>query len=530
MEHIALKQRMMRILPRATRKWVVTGVRPLLPVLGPFFVSLAFILLYCGPNIPRGLACLMRSHLLLASGPRSRTELGADGSKTFSIHDLGGRITQVVQKYCSRRPAWWSLDFWVDPDPRDVVSVENLPSNGTQDSVRRLLASRDDLDRVDLAILQDGLIADGAFLRPSDGEAGRIRSLVLLYRSVLCIFARKGGPVTRLDDLRTRKARVYTGQRGSGSRCLAQKVLAHFQADYEDTCPDWSPDEVARSMTGGGEASSTEPTDVAFVLDKLDSAVIRKFAESGRFDLVSAEGAEDLFCSDDLFRSSSSIRPVVLLKATLSKAADLPSRDVTTIETQTVLASSSDLSDWDAYKLTHTLIEHSKELGLGPEPGEPISPWDPGASFDYPVHPGAVRYYRHRDSVESFPYQVLVVAIGASIALVLYWQNLVMKWRADRVAERVDAALLHHHENPPLVMRRLNAAKLRAVILYKEGRINKEGFERVCEHVKVLVEVFQAQGEAGDNRALTAKEKKTTSSTEHASRERSKKLPCLRNE
>jgi hypothetical protein len=34
------------------------------------------------------------------------------------------------------------------------------------------------------------------------------------------------------------------------------------------------------------------------------------------------------------------------------------------------------------------------------------------------------------------------------------------------------------------------------VALYKEGRINKEGFERVCEHVKVLVEVFQAHEEA----------------------------------
>jgi hypothetical protein len=70
------------------------------------------------------------------------------------------------------------------------------------------------------------------------------------------------------------------------------------------------------------------------------------------------------------------------------------------------------------------------------------------------------------------------------------------RWRA----ERVDAALLHHHDDPPLVLRRLNAAKLRAVILYKDGRINKEGFERVWEHIKVLVEVSRAQGEAGLDR------------------------------
>jgi TRAP-type uncharacterized transport system substrate-binding protein len=507
MELIAMKHHTMMILTRSPSKWAVTGVRPLLPLLGPFIVSLVFILLYCGPNIPRGLACLMRSHLLLASGPKSRPELGADGSSTFYIHQLGGRIRQVVQKYCSRRPAWWSLDFWVDPDPHDVVSVENLPSNGTEDSVRRLLASRSDPDRVDLAILQGGVIADGESPRARDGEAGRIRSLVILHRSVLCIFARRGGPVSRVDDLRGRQARVYSGQRGSGARHLAQKLLAHFQVDYQDVCSDWSPDEVARAMTGGGDSRVSVPADVAFVLDKLDSGVIRKFAESGGFDLVSAEGAENLFSSDELFRSSSTIRPVALLKAALSMVNDLPSRDITTIETQTVLASSSDLPNWDAYQVTRTLIEHFKEVGLGPEPAEPVSPWDVGASFDYPVHPGAVRYYRHREKAESFPYQVLVVAIGASIALVVYWQSLVMKWRADRVAERVDAALLHHHENPGLVLRRLNAARLKAVILYKEGRINKEGFERVCEHFKALVEVFQFQAETDYDGASMAEEK-----------------------
>jgi TRAP-type uncharacterized transport system substrate-binding protein len=494
MESIATRQRMARILPRALGKRAATGARPLLPLLGPFVVSLGFILLYCGPNLPRGLACLMQSRLVLASGPRGRPEMGSLASRTFQIHDLGSRIGRVVRAYCSRRPPWWSLDFWVDPDAHDVVSVENVASKGAGDSISRLLARPGDPARVDLAILDDGLVGDEVASETGDGEVGKLRSLVPLYRSALCIFAGKGQAIARLGDLRGRKARVYTGPRGSGARRLAGKILAHFRVDYQDACPDWSPDEVARAMTGGDRSGAGAPIDVAFVLDRLDSGVIRRFAESGgRFDLVSAEGVEDLFDHDDLLRSSSTIRPVVVPKATLSKAGDLPGRDVTTIETQAVLACSSDLPDWDAYQLTRTLTEHAKELGLGPEPTEPVSPWDPGASFDFPVHPGAVRYYRHREKAESFPYQVLVVAIGASVALVVYWQNLVMKWRADRIAEWVDAALLRHHDNSPLVLRRLGAARLRAVILYKEGRINKEGFERISEHVKALAEVFQDQ-------------------------------------
>jgi TRAP-type uncharacterized transport system substrate-binding protein len=493
MERIASRRRMMKILPRTLRKRAATRATPVLPLLGPFFVAIAFILLYCGPNIPRGLACLRGSRLLLSSGPMGLPGPGADGSKTFSAHRLGGRIGQVTGRHCSRRPSWWSLDFWVEPDSHGAVSVENLPSSGTADNVRRLLARRGDPGRVDLAILQDGLMADTDSTWPGDGESARIRSLVPLYRSVLCILARKGGPIRRLDDLRGGHAKVYLGPRGSGARRLAQSLLAHFQVACDDACPDWSADEVARVMTAGDESDASKSIDVVFVLETLDSAVIRKFAESGRFDFVSAEGAEDLFGTDDLFRSSSTLRAVTLPRSALSQASELPSRDVTTIEAQTILASSSDLPDWDAYQVARTLTEHFKELGLGPEPAEPVPPWDPGASFDYPVHPGAARYYRRRERAESFPYQVLVVAIGASVALVVYWQGLVMKWRADRIGEHVDIALLRHHEDPSQVLRRLDAARLRAVLLYREGRINKEGFERICEHIRVLGEVFQAQ-------------------------------------
>jgi TRAP-type uncharacterized transport system substrate-binding protein len=462
----------------------------LLPLLGPFLVSLVFIVLYCGPNVPRGIGCLLTSRLVLASGPRCRGEPGADGARAFSIHGLGERIGAVVRNSCRRRPAWWGLDFWVDPDPYHVVTVENRPSDGDADNLRRLLSGRGDRDRVDLAILQDGLVDEADV--PGAGEA---RSLLPLYRSVLCAFARKGGPVARIGDLRARRSRIYTGRKGSGARALARRILAHSRIDYQEACQDWSPDEVARAMTGG-TGGDGGPVDVAFVLDKPESGVIRRFVDSGRFGLVSVDGTDDLFRRDDVLRSGASIRPVVLPEATLSQAGDVPDRDVTTIETQTVLACSSALPDWDAYQVTRTLAEHPKGLGLGLELAETVAPWDPGAGSGFPVHPGALRYYRNPEKAESFPYPVLVVAIGASVALVAYWQSLVMKWRADRVAERVDAALLHHHDDPCLVLRRLTAARLRAVILYKDGRINKEGFERVCEHIKVLSEVFEAQKDA----------------------------------
>jgi hypothetical protein len=87
--------------------------------------------------------------------------------------------------------------------------------------------------------------------------------------------------------------------------------------------------------------------------------------------------------------------------------------------------------------------------------------------------------------------------VAVSVALVVYWQGLVMKWRAERVARRVDAALIEHHDDPAMVLGRLNDARLRAVMLYKDGRINKEGFERISEHIKALAELFELPLEVG---------------------------------
>ena len=148
--------------------------------------------------------------------------------------------------------------------------------------------------------------------------------------------------------------------------------------------------------------------DLAFMLDKIDSGVVRTFVDSGRFDLVSVDGVDDLIRSVDMFRSSTTTKAITLGKDSLSEQNSVPSRMVTSIETQTILACSADLRDWDAYQITRTLNEHFKELGLQAEQAAQVPQSDPGSTFDYPIHDGAARYYRRGVTVEAFPYQALV--------------------------------------------------------------------------------------------------------------------------
>jgi TRAP-type uncharacterized transport system substrate-binding protein len=472
------------------------------PLLAPFIISLLFILCYCGPNIRRGFACILDSRLTLASGPEIRSELGVEGKRIFYPYELGEQISRVVRRNCGDRPRWWSLDFWVNPDAQNRVTVENVPSFGTRDGISRLFKSPKDPKHADLGIIQDGLIINAELAGLNHAEPDQIQALVHLYKSVFCVFARRNSPYASVRDFHTKAPRAYLGQEGSGSRYLTKRLLEHYKIDCPDVHKDWSADRVARAMATG--SAEGDEFDVAFVLDKIDSGVVRAFVESGRFDLVSLEGVDDLFRTVDMLRASVTAKPITLGKGALSEQSELPSRPVTSIETQTILACSADLTDWDAYRVTRTLNEHFKELGLGAEAAAQVPQSDPGSTFDYPIHDGAARYYRMGNASETFPYQVLVVAIGASIALIVYWNSLALKRRADRITRRIDD-ILRSQEDHEQAAREVAALKVRAVLHFKEGRVNKEGYDRINEYISVVTATLENEsGELAHHLAARA--------------------------
>ena len=79
--------------------------------------------------------------------------------------------------------------------------------------------------------------------------------------------------------------------------------------------------------------------------------------------------------------------------------------------------------------------------------------------------------------------------------MIAYWNTLAFKRRADRLTRRVDDILLVHHDDPERIARELGAVKVRAVLRYKEGRLNKEGYERVHG---VRHHVSQSHGRPGE--------------------------------
>ena len=184
----------------------------------------------------------------------------------------------MIQRNRGERPRWWSLDYWVNPDAQNRVSVENRPSAGTRDNIVGLFKPRRDRGHLDLAT-------------------------------------------------------------------------------------DWASDKTAQALTSDFKEGAGD-FDVAFVVDEPDSGVVRAIVESGHYDLLSLDGADDLFHDDVVFRTSTTMRPLVLEAGSLSSEKVTPSCKVITIESQTILACSADLPDWNAYQVG-VLDEHFRELAWG---------------------------------------------------------------------------------------------------------------------------------------------------------------------
>ena len=163
---------------------------------------------------------------------------------------------------------------------------------------------------------------------------------------------------------------------------------------------------------------------------------------------------------------------------------------VTSIETQTILACSADLADWDAYRVTRTLNEHFKELGLGAETRRRCRRRTPAAASTIRSTtelPGTTA----GATSESFPYQVLVVAIGASVAMIAYWNTLALSGVPTASPAGSTASSRFTMTTPSESPAKLGAVKVRAVLRYKEGRLNKEGYERVNEYVDMFHKVME---------------------------------------
>jgi TRAP transporter TAXI family solute receptor len=263
----------------------------------------------------------------------------------------------------------------------DFVAKESC---GSQDSIYYVNAGT-----AHLAFVEDGLplhferpqtcaLSIAEPVRKKPHESVRIRALMPLYKSPLHVVARKSLGWTDLRDIRAH-AKAYLGPAGGATEVLGQIVLDHDGIVVERQGGDLDYRQAAAQLASG-------EIEVGFFIVALNAELMQHLLESPDLQLLSIDHASAL-------KTLYPYLDALTIPAAVYKAVP---REVTTIGTRTVLATSTDLSDYEVYQIATKLSEQMHDLIKGiPFNATKVTDTDPQRDLYYPLHEGALSFYSH---------------------------------------------------------------------------------------------------------------------------------------
>jgi TRAP transporter TAXI family solute receptor len=278
--------------------------------------------------------------------------------------------------------------------------------------------------------------ADLAFIQSDTPFNDQVRLITTLYDEVLHILIAKevAEEIQSVFDLRGR--RVALGAEGSGTRPLAERVLAHFQVEASEDL-DVSPQEAATGLVDGS-------IDAAFVLSAIPSPLVSDLALQDAVRFLSLGDAQELGNeSAALALVHPTLRGTTIPRSTYVR---LPEKPVSTIAVAALFVASRDLDPNLVRDITKALFKNrSKAVDLENEglvvAGRIREDYRPEASF-VAYHEGAVAYYERADppfyveyaETMSLALTLLVGAYSGYIAL--------REWMRRRMKNRIDGFYL----------------------------------------------------------------------------------------
>ena len=195
---------------------------------------------------------------------------------------------------------------------REGIDLQIVTTAGSLDNIRLLQQGA-----VDIAFVQGGLAGDG------------LESLGSFYYEPLWLFHRVDPAPRYLTGLRGRK--IATGRQGSGTRALAEQLLADNRL---------TPDDSSRVDAGGQEAATRllqGTLDAAFFVASPESPLIQQLLLSERVELMSFQRA------DAYTRRHHFLTRVVLPEGLVDLSRNLPRQDISLLATTANLVSRPDL-------------------------------------------------------------------------------------------------------------------------------------------------------------------------------------------
>jgi hypothetical protein len=306
-------------------------------------------------------------------------------------------------------------------------------------------------------------------------ESVRIRALMPLYKSPLHIVARKSLGWTGLRDIRPH-AKAYLGPAGGSTEVLAQLVL-----DQDGLVVDRQGAEL--NYRQAAEKVAAGEFEVGFFIVALNAEIMQHLLQSPDLQLLSIDHAPAL-------KTLYPYLDALTIPAAIYKAVP---KEVTTIGTRTMLATSTELSDYEVYQIATKLSEQMHDLIKGiPFNATKVTDTDPQRDLYYPLHEGALSFYSHDPPFFLNP-QVLA-GIGTYLSVLFAGSTILTQvlrnYRVQRIYHAVERAagaagmLGQGHGNVSRYQTYLRPIRAKTMSLLRQRRLVYDDVERINEYIK----------------------------------------------
>jgi TRAP transporter TAXI family solute receptor len=277
----------------------------------------------------------------------------------------------------------------------------------------------------------EGGSADLAIVQSDTPPSPDARLVARLYEEHLHVLVaqRVDGGIDNVFDLHGR--RVSLGGAGSGTRQVAERVLAHFRVDVGED-PTLSPTQAADAFRAG-------TIDAAFILTAIPSTTVQALCRDGVVGFLSLGDAQEKGNeADGLALVFPSLHATTIPQSTYGEQ---PRRPVMTVSVTAQLIASSRTDDELVRRVTQTLLEHRSRV-RGKDPRLAVANrirerFEPGSSA-IPYHPGAIAYYSRQNPPFLVEYAetislLLTVLVGCYSGYIALRQ-----WARRRRKNRID--------------------------------------------------------------------------------------------
>ena len=451
-------------LKHAHRRWRRFSHRPIWRNLlaNTAWWSVLFLLL-----IPLGIlvgTLVVRTHTThyLLTGPAGST---AD--------HLGPRIIQVLNT-----PTKLERFLHLNIVP-DFIAKESC---GSQDSIYYVNAGA-----AHLAFVEDGLplhferppsctLSMGELVPKRTHESVRIRALMPLYKSPLHVVTRRSLGWADVRDIRPR-AKAYLGPAGGSTEVLAQLVL-----DQDGIVVDRQGADL--DFRQGADKVAAGEIEVGFFIVALNAEVMQSLLQSPDLQLLSIDHAPAL-------KTLYPYLDALTIPAAIYKAVP---KQLTTIGTKTMLATSTDLSEYEVYQIATKLSEQMHDLIKGiPFNATKVTDTDPQRDLYYPLHEGALSFYSHDPPFFLNP-QILA-GIGTYLSVLFAGSTILSQvlrnYRVQRIYHAIERAagaagmlVQGHGGDVTRYQTYLRPIRAKTMSLLRQRRLIFDDVERINEYIK----------------------------------------------